>query len=146
MLSFVIAEEYLRIETSYPFNEVTAVLLLNKPHYHHTSHSDEPLLYHQRGTTHIKGEPHRHTHHRGTTHIKGEPHRHTHHRGTTHVHQKVTTHIYIRRTTLEVLSCISSCHSELSPFCIFVMQSSHNRRLVPPDWSNDCGETIPECC
>ena len=130
MLSFVIAEEYLRIETSYPFNEVTAVLLLNKPHYHHTSHSDEPLLYHQRGTTHIKGEPHRHTHHRGTT----------------HVHQKVTTHIYIRRTTLEVLSCISSCHSESSPFCIFVMQSSHNRRLVPPDWSKDCGETIPECC
>ena len=36
MLSFVIAEEDLRIETSYPFNEVTAVFLLNNPHYHHT--------------------------------------------------------------------------------------------------------------
>ena len=40
--SFVIAEEDLRIETSYPFNEVTAVFLLNNPRYHHTSHSDEP--------------------------------------------------------------------------------------------------------
>ena len=29
MLSFVIAEEGLRIETPYPFNEVTAVFLLN---------------------------------------------------------------------------------------------------------------------
>ena len=46
MLSFVTAEEDLRIETSYPFNEVTAVFLLNNPHYHHTSHSDEPLSYH----------------------------------------------------------------------------------------------------
>ena len=45
MLSFVIAEEDLRIETSYPFNEVTAVFLLNNPRYHHTSHSDEPLSY-----------------------------------------------------------------------------------------------------
>ena len=44
--SFVIAEEDLRIETSYPFNEVTAVFLLNNPRYHHTSHSDEPLSYH----------------------------------------------------------------------------------------------------
>ena len=34
MLSFVIAEEDLRIETSYPFNEVTAVFLLNNPCYH----------------------------------------------------------------------------------------------------------------
>ena len=31
---------------SYPFNEVTAVFLLNSPRYHHTSHSDEPLSYH----------------------------------------------------------------------------------------------------
>ena len=31
MLSFVIAEEDLRIETSYAFNEVTAVFLLNNP-------------------------------------------------------------------------------------------------------------------
>ena len=45
MLSFVIAED-LRIKTSYPFNEVTAVFLLNNPRYHHTSHSDEPLSYH----------------------------------------------------------------------------------------------------
>ena len=44
--SFVIAEEDLRIETSYPFNEVTAVFLLNNPRYHHTSHSNEPLSYH----------------------------------------------------------------------------------------------------
>ena len=29
MLSFVIAEEDLRIETSYPFNKVTAVFLLD---------------------------------------------------------------------------------------------------------------------
>ena len=33
MLSFVIDEEDLRIETSYPFNEVTAVFLLNNPRY-----------------------------------------------------------------------------------------------------------------
>ena len=46
MLSFVIAEEDLRIETFYPFNEVTVVFLLNNPRYHHTSHSDEPLSYH----------------------------------------------------------------------------------------------------
>ena len=46
MLSFVTAEEDLRVETSYPFNEVTAVFLLNIPHYHHTSHSNEPLSYH----------------------------------------------------------------------------------------------------
>ena len=39
------AEEDLRIETSYPFNEVTAVFLLNNFRYHHTSHSDEPLSY-----------------------------------------------------------------------------------------------------
>ena len=45
MLSFVIAEEDLWIETSYPFNEVTAVFLLNNFRYHHTSHSDEPLSY-----------------------------------------------------------------------------------------------------
>ena len=45
MLSFVIAED-LWIKTSYPFNEVTAVFLLNNPRYHHTSHSDEPLSYH----------------------------------------------------------------------------------------------------
>ena len=44
MLSFVIAED-LRIETSYPFNEVTAVFLINNPRYHYTSHSDEPLSY-----------------------------------------------------------------------------------------------------
>ena len=31
---FVIAEEDLWIETSNPFNEVTAVFLLNIPHYH----------------------------------------------------------------------------------------------------------------
>ena len=37
------------IETSYPFNEVTAVFLLNNPRYHHTSHSDEPLSYHWNG-------------------------------------------------------------------------------------------------
>ena len=38
MLSFVIAEEDLRIKTSYAFNEVTAVFLLNNPRYHfHTS-------------------------------------------------------------------------------------------------------------
>ena len=43
MLSFVIVKEDLRIETSYPFNEVTAVFLLNNSRYHHTSHSDEPL-------------------------------------------------------------------------------------------------------
>ena len=46
MLSFVIAEEDLRIETFYPFNEVTVVFLLNNPRYHHTSHSDEPLSCH----------------------------------------------------------------------------------------------------
>ena len=34
MLSFVVAEEDLQIKTSYPFNEVTAVFLLNNPHYH----------------------------------------------------------------------------------------------------------------
>ena len=45
MLSFVIAEEDQRIETSYPFNEVTAVFLLNNSCFHHTSHSDEPLSY-----------------------------------------------------------------------------------------------------
>ena len=33
MLSFVIAEEHLLIERSYPFNEVTAVFLLNVPRY-----------------------------------------------------------------------------------------------------------------
>ena len=42
MLSFVIAEEDLRIETSYPFNKVTGVFLLNNSRFHHTSHSDEP--------------------------------------------------------------------------------------------------------
>ena len=46
MLSFVTAEEGLQIKMSYPFNEVTAVFLLKNPHYHHTSHSDEPLSYH----------------------------------------------------------------------------------------------------
>ena len=46
MLSFVIAEEDVRIEMSYPFNEVTAVFLLNNPRYRHTSRSDEPLSYH----------------------------------------------------------------------------------------------------
>ena len=45
MLSFVIAEEDLRIETSYPFNEMTAVFPLNNPRYHHTSHSVELLSY-----------------------------------------------------------------------------------------------------
>ena len=30
----VIAEEDLRIEMSYPFNEVTVVFLLNNPRYH----------------------------------------------------------------------------------------------------------------
>ena len=35
MLRFVIAEEDLRIKTSYPFNEVTAVHLLNNPRYQH---------------------------------------------------------------------------------------------------------------
>ena len=45
MLRFVIAEEDLRIETPYPFSEVTAVFLINNPRYHHTSHSDEPLSY-----------------------------------------------------------------------------------------------------
>ncbi len=34
MLSFVTAEEDLRTQTSYPFNEVTAVFLLNNPRYH----------------------------------------------------------------------------------------------------------------
>ena len=48
MPDLVIAEEDLRIEASYPFNEVTAVFLLNNPCYHHTSHSDEPLLYHRK--------------------------------------------------------------------------------------------------
>ena len=43
MLSFVIAEEDLQIETSYPFNKVTVVFLLNNSRFHHTSHSDEPL-------------------------------------------------------------------------------------------------------
>ena len=33
MLSFVTVKEDLRIEMSYPFNEVTAVFLLNNPHY-----------------------------------------------------------------------------------------------------------------
>ena len=41
MLSFVIAEEDLRIETSYPFNEVTAVFLLNNSCYHRKTHGDE---------------------------------------------------------------------------------------------------------
>ena len=54
MLSFVTAEEDLRIETSYPFNEVTAVFLLNNPHYHHTSHSDEPLSYHMYIHTYLR--------------------------------------------------------------------------------------------
>ena len=57
MLSFVIAEEDLWIETSYPFNEVTAVFLLNNPHYHHTSHSDEPLSYHCNGNHWILHQP-----------------------------------------------------------------------------------------
>ena len=48
MLSFVIAEEDLQIETSYPFSEVTAVFLLNNPRYHQTSHRNEPLSYHIR--------------------------------------------------------------------------------------------------
>ena len=39
MLSFVIAEEDVRIETSYPFNEVTAVFLLNNHRYHVTLHA-----------------------------------------------------------------------------------------------------------
>ena len=34
ILSFVIAEEDLRIKTSYPFNEVTAVFLRNNSRYH----------------------------------------------------------------------------------------------------------------
>ena len=46
MLSFVTAEEDLWMQTSHPFNEVTAVFLLNNPCYHHTSHSNEPLSYH----------------------------------------------------------------------------------------------------
>ena len=45
MLSFVTAEEDLRIEMAYSFNEVTAVFLLNNPHYHHTSHINEALSY-----------------------------------------------------------------------------------------------------
>ena len=36
MLSFVIAEEDLRIETSYPFNKVTAVFLFDNPCYQNT--------------------------------------------------------------------------------------------------------------
>ena len=54
MLSLVTAEEGLQIETSYPFNEVTAVFLLNNPHCHHTSHSDEPLSYHMYIRTYLR--------------------------------------------------------------------------------------------
>ena len=45
MLSFVIAEEDVRIETSYPFNDVTAVFLLNNHRYHVTLHArgEKPL-------------------------------------------------------------------------------------------------------
>ena len=53
MLSFVIAEEDLRIETSYPFNEVTAVFLFNNSRYHHTSHMDS--LVHPRSNNHVTG-------------------------------------------------------------------------------------------
>ena len=45
LLSFVTAEEDLRIETSCPLNEVTAVFMFKNLCYHHTSHSDEPLSY-----------------------------------------------------------------------------------------------------
>ena len=45
LLSFVTAEEDLRIETSCPLNEATAVSMLKNLCYHHTSHSDEPLSY-----------------------------------------------------------------------------------------------------
>ena len=41
----VTAEEDLRIETSCPLNEATAVFMLKNLCYHHTSHSDEPLSY-----------------------------------------------------------------------------------------------------
>ena len=43
LLSFATAEEDLRIETSCPLNEATAVFMLKNLCYHHTSHSDEPL-------------------------------------------------------------------------------------------------------
>ena len=47
MLSFVTAEEDLRIKTSCPLNEATAVFMLKNLCYlcYHTSHSDEPLSY-----------------------------------------------------------------------------------------------------
>ena len=41
----VTAEEDLRMETSCPLNEATAVFMLKNLCYHHTSHSDEPLSY-----------------------------------------------------------------------------------------------------
>ena len=53
MLSFVTAEEDLRIETSCPLNEATAVFMLKNLCYHHTSHSDEPLSYHDK---HVGGK------------------------------------------------------------------------------------------
>ena len=51
LLSFLTAEEDLRIETSCPLNEATAVLMLKNLCYHHTSHSDEPLSYHEYSST-----------------------------------------------------------------------------------------------
>ena len=57
MLSFVIAEEDLWIETSYPFNEVTAVFLLNNPCYHHTYTMHNLNLETARGSITMIAEP-----------------------------------------------------------------------------------------
>ena len=45
MLGFGIAEEDLRIETSYPFNEVTAVLLLNNSRFHYIIPSNRHIIW-----------------------------------------------------------------------------------------------------
>ena len=52
MLSFVKAEEDLRIETSYPFNEVTAVFLLNNPRYH--NHDSVMVMHHYMSQIQLK--------------------------------------------------------------------------------------------
>ena len=52
MLTFVKAEKDLRIETSYPFNEVTAVFLLNNPRYH--NHDSVIVMHHYMSQIQLK--------------------------------------------------------------------------------------------
>ena len=44
MLGYGIAEEDQRIETSYPFNEVTAVFLLNESCFHYIIPSNRHII------------------------------------------------------------------------------------------------------